>query len=118
MTRETSKLTAYTLKLSVKDIQTMKLICALDTNLKYQYSLFDEAVSWADNNKKNIMANASPKNGTNKTYYLSDSVKLLEGLEQEWNCNTTRALYTAVVQFLRSREKKINTQNISLLENY
>lgn len=121
MTRETSKLTAYTLKLSSKDRQAMKLICALDHKLKYQYSLFDEAVSWADNNKEKLIAIASPKDGNNNTYYLSDSVELLEGLVEEWNCNTTRALYTAVVLFLRFREKEIKAQNlnqISLVENF
>ena len=112
MTRETNKLTAYTLKLSIKDRQAMKLICALDHELKYQYSLFDEAVNWATNNKNDLMAIANPKDGFNKTYYLSNSVDLLKGLEQEWNCNTTRALYTSVVQFLRFREKEIKANNL------
>ena len=84
----------------------MKLICVLDDEYKYQYSLFDEAVKWAFTNRKDLMAIANPKDGFNKSYYLSHSVELLEDLEQEWNCNTTRALYTSVIQFLRFREKK------------
>jgi len=121
MTRETSKLTAYTLKLSNKDRQAVKLICVLDHELKYQYSLFDEAVKWAADNKNDLMAIANPKDGSNKTYYLSHSVELLEDLEQEWNCNTTRALYTSVIQFLRFREKEIKAQNlnhVSLVESF
>lgn len=121
MTREPNKLTAYSLKLSVKDKQVMKLICALDSELKYQYSFFDEAVKWADKNKSDLMAIANPKDGTNQTYYLSSSVGFLEGLEHEWNCNTTRALYTSVIQFLRFREKKLkdqNLNNLSLVTSY
>jgi len=121
MARETNKLTAYTLKLSLNDKKTMKLICALDSELKYQYSFFDDAVNWADNNKNDLMAIANPKDGSNQTYYLSDSVELLEGLEQQWNCNTTRALYTSVVQFLRFRENEIkaaNVNQVSLVESF
>ncbi len=99
----------------------MKLICVLDDEFKYQYSLFDEAVKWAFTNRKDLIAIASPKDGFNKTYYLSHSVELLEDLEQEWNCNTTRALYTSVIQFLRFREKEIKAQNlnqVSLVESF
>lgn len=121
MISETNKLTAYTIKLSNKDRQAMKLICALDHELKYQYSLFDEAVSWADNNKEKLMAIASPKEGHTNTYYLSDSVELLIGLVKEWNCTPTRALYTAVIQFLKYREKEIKAKNLNqanLVENF
>ena len=121
MTRETSKLTAYTLKLSEKDRQRIKLICAFNPELKYQYSFFDEAVNWANTNKDSLFAIANPKNGSNKSYYLSDSVDLLDDLETEWNCNTTRALYTCVVLFLKFREneiKELNSRCSNLVEGF
>jgi len=116
MTKETRKLTAYTLKLSKRDRLSMKLICALDDDFKYQYIFFDKAVEWASNNKKDLMAIANPKEGSNKTYYLSDSVEWLTGLEEEWNCNTTRALYTSVIQFLRLREKEVKEGDVCNLQ--
>lgn len=96
----------------------MKLMCALDETNKYQYQLFDEAVKWATENKLHLMAIANPKDGQNQTYYLCSSVHLLESLEKQWNCNTTRALYTAVVSFLKYKESEFKNANPKLVESF
>lgn len=107
MTQDKTKLTAFTLKLSDDDRQKMKLICAVDRSFKYQYQMFDAAVIWAIQNKRKLVAIANPKDGGNRSYYVSESADLITTLEQEWNCNTTRALYTAVVNYLKHRESEV-----------
>lgn len=95
------------MKLSDEDRQTMKLICAVDRSFKYQYQMFDAAVFWAIDNKEKLVAVANPKDGDNGSYYVSDSANKIEVLEGQWNCNTTRALYTAVVNYLKHRESEV-----------
>ena len=107
MIEEKTKLNPFTLKLSPADKKKIKLICATDSNFKYQYEVFDAAVRWASDNKELVYAVANPKNGSNSSYYLSDTVDLLKHLELHWDCNSTRALYTAIVHFLRSRKISI-----------
>ena len=104
MTQDKTKLTAFTLKLSDDDRQTMKLVCAVDSAFKYQYQMFDAAVYWAIENKEKLVAIANPKDGDNRSYYVSDTADQIKVLEEQWNCNTTRALYTAVVTYLKFRE--------------
>ena len=55
MTQDKTKLTAFTLKLSDDDRQTMKLVCAVDSAFKYQYQMFDAAVYWAIENKEKLV---------------------------------------------------------------
>lgn len=104
MAQDKSKLTAFTLKLSDDDRQTMKLICAVDGSFKYQYQMFDAAVYWAIENRNKLIAMANSKDGDNRSYYVCDAVGEIQILEEHWNCNTTRALYTAVVAYLKYRE--------------
>lgn len=104
MTQDKAKLTAFTLKLSEGHQQKIKLICALDKTFKYQYQIFDAAVMWAIQNKEKLIAIANPKNGDNRSYYLSESAIYIKALEKKWNCNATRALYTAVINYLKYRE--------------
>lgn len=101
------KLTAFTLKLSDDDRKAMKVLCAIDRAFKFQYQMLDAAVTWANQNKDDLVAIANPKDGENKSYYVSDSVDFIESLESAWNCNTTRALFTALVSYLRHREKDL-----------
>ena len=108
MIQEKTNLTAFTLKLSDDNKQLMKLICAVDKSFNHQYQLCDEAVIWAVQNKKKLVAIANTKNGSNRTYYVSESKVQLNILEEQWNCNTTRALYTAVVQYLQHREIEVS----------
>ncbi|WP_444928306.1 hypothetical protein ACJJI4_24075 (plasmid) [Microbulbifer sp. TRSA002] len=82
----------------------MKLICAVDGSFKYQYQLFDAAVHWAIENRDNLIAMANSKDGDNRSYYVCKAVSEIQILEEHWNCNTTRALYTAVVAYLKNRE--------------
>jgi hypothetical protein len=111
MTKDKTKLTAFTLKLSDEDRYTMKLICAVDKAFRYQYQLLDAAVLWAIQNRERIVAIANPKDGGNRSYYLSETVSKIEVLENEWNCNTTRALYTAVVHYLKHCEEHVLTDH-------
>lgn len=108
MTQDKTKLTAFTLKLSDDDRQIMKLVCAVDNAFKYQYQMFDAAVFWAVENKEKLVAIANPKDGGNRSYYVCESAEQIKVLEAQWNCNTTRALYTAVVNYLKHREADIN----------
>lgn len=114
MTQDKTKLTPFTLKLSNEDRQTMKLICAIDRTFKYQYQMFDAAVTWAIENREALVAIANPKDGGNRSYYVCETADQIKVLEDEWNCNTTRALYTAVVSYLKHRVSSIpNGQNLS-----
>lgn len=112
MKQDKTKLTAFTLKLGENDRLTLKLICAVDDNFTYQYQLFDAAVCWAVENKDKLVAIANPKDGDNRSYYVSDAVDQIKSLEEQWNCNTTRALYTAVVNYLKCREADLRVGSI------
>ncbi|MCG8330642.1 MAG: hypothetical protein MI974_23295 [Chitinophagales bacterium] len=92
----------------------MKLICALDNTFKYQYQMFDAAVFWAIENREKLVAIANPKDGCNRSYYVCESVEQISLLEVQWNCNTTRALYTAVVNYLKYRGTTIGDERKSL----
>src|SRR5690606_36222656 len=107
MAKEKGRLTAFTLKLSDQDRLKMKMVCALDKSFQFQYHLLDAAVVWASANKHDLIAIANPKDGENRSYYLSDEVHRLRDLEEAWNCNTTRALHTAVVHYLKQCEKDL-----------
>lgn len=104
MNNRNSKLTAFTLKLSEEDRKTIKMICAIDNSFRYQYQMIDAAVAWAHVQRHNIAALANSKDGDNRSYYVSDSLDNLETLERTWNCNATRALYTAVVSYVKFRK--------------
>lgn len=103
MSNDKTKLSPYTLKLSQQDKQSIKLICAVDSSFRYQYDLFDAAVAWAFDNRDNLVAIANPRQGDYSSYYVCEGVDQLKDLEDAWNCNGTRALYTALVNYLKHR---------------
>jgi hypothetical protein len=103
MSNTKSKLTSFTLKLNDRDKLALKLICAVDSSFKYQYDLFDAAVHWAFENKENLVAIANPRNGDYSSYYVSESSDKLNLLEEYWNCNSTRAMYTSLVNYIKFR---------------
>lgn len=107
MDRDTKKLSAYTLKLSDTDLINMKILCVTDQEFQFQYNLLDKAVKWAFENKESLMAIANQKSGTYKSYYISESTFYLNKLEVYWNCTPTRALHSAIRQYLKYREKDL-----------
>lgn len=115
MSNDKTKLSPYTLKLSMQDKKSIKLICAVDSSFRYQYDLFDAAVAWAFKNRDSLVAIANPRQGDYSSYYVCEGVDQLKDLEDAWNCNGTRALYTALVNYLkfRSVELKMVTDAVS-----
>lgn len=116
MAPEKSKLTAFTLKLSDDDRKKMKLICAVDASFKYQYQMFDAAIYWAIENRDKLIAMANSKDGDNRSYYVCNAVCEIQILEEHWNCTTTRALYTAVVAYLKNRGPCVKIQPLNLVK--
>lgn len=76
----------------------------MDEGILYQYQLLDAAVEWAVQNCDDIMPIACQREGRYKSYYLGQSSGLLESLVETWDCNSTRALHTALFNYLRMRE--------------
>lgn len=101
MTTDKAKLTGFSLKLSPDDKKRVKLICAASNLIDYQYELFDQAVKWAVENRDSLMPIANTKQGKHQSYYLCESLEELNTLVAHWDCNHTRALYTAVVGYLK-----------------
>lgn len=110
MKQRQTNLKPYTLKLCNEDKRKIKLICALDRSFQYQYQMFDAAVAWASENRDQLIAIANVKDGDHRTYYLSHGANLIEDLEAHWNCNKTRALYTAVISYLAFRQKNMSVE--------
>lgn len=102
MITDKAKLTGFSLKLSPSDKKRVKLICASSNEIDYQYELFDQAVRWAVENRESLIPIANTKQGKHQSYYLCDSVSELNTLVEHWDCNHTRALYTAIVGYLMS----------------
>jgi len=99
-----TQLTQYTLKLHPDTLIKIKIFTAMDSDIQYQYEFFDKAVKWAKENTDHLVALANSKEGSNRSYYLSKGTKLIKGLEEALDCNTTRALYTAIIAYLSFRE--------------
>lgn len=95
-------LTGFTLKLTSENRKQIQLLTAEIDNINFQYELLDIAVAWASDNSERLMATANPKQGSYRSYYLKDTVGLLEDLEKAWDCNTTRALHSAIISFLKA----------------
>lgn len=106
------KLTPYTLKLSQEERVKIKVLCATNSKFHYQYDLFDAAVNWAVLNKEEIVAIANPKKGTYGSYYLNESINNLKILEEHLNCNTTRALHSALIHYLKDIELEENSMAV------
>lgn len=103
MSQRKTELTPFTLKLSEEERKSLKVICAIDETIRYQYQVIDEAVFWAVKNHASLVAIANPRLGGSHSYYASKSIDQIRFLEQAWNCTPTRALYTAVVGYLKYR---------------
>jgi hypothetical protein len=97
------KLVPFTLKIDPKDQRLVKMLCAKDDSIDYQYQLLDSAVAWAFEHRVSLVPIAPQRNGVSKSYYICESTELLMHLQSFWNCNTTRALHTALFHFLRAR---------------
>lgn len=108
MITESNNLTAFTLKLTTDHKKAMKLMCALDTSFKYQYQLLDAALSWAEKNMDELFPIANPKDGEYASCYVSNTINILPTLEEKWNCNPTRALFTSLVHYLKYREDELD----------
>jgi hypothetical protein len=112
MTSEKPKLSPYTLKIKDSDRKAVKLICL--EKCFYQYQLLDTAVAWALENKETLVAIANPLDGQHRSFYVSDSVKQLAELEDAWNCNSTRALYTALISYIKFYKAESMTANAGI----
>lgn len=99
-----AQLTQFTLKLAPETLTSIKVLTATDNDFQYQYEVFDAAVVWAINNVDELVALANCKTGKNRSYYLGKSVELLNELENNLSCNTTRALYTAIISYLKQKK--------------
>ena len=64
-------LSAFSLKFNPSDAQTIKIRSITDSDVQYIYQLCDQAISWALENKDQLLPLASPINGSFKTYYIS-----------------------------------------------
>jgi len=110
MTNQKKSLLQFTLKLSKTERTQMKVLCATDPEMGYQYKLFDTAILWAIENKEMLMAIANPKKGSNKSYYICETVEDINKLEMYWDCNSTRAVHSAIVQYLKYRKYLAETR--------
>lgn len=114
MSQTKTDLIPFTLKLSEEERKILKVICALDETIRYQYQAIDEAVFWAFKNHSSLVAIANPRIGASRSYYACKSMHQVRFLEKAWNCTSTRALYTAVVSYLKYRVNSDNYLNDSL----
>ncbi len=92
---------SFYLKLSTSDAKSLKLQQVVG-DFDFQYELLDKVVSWAKDNKENLFALASPRNGTYKTYYLKESLEDLDELASHWDCKPTRALFSSIIQYIKA----------------
>lgn len=97
----TEQLNGFSLKLPSDYQKQIKILCATHDEYKYQYSLFDAAVKWAFQNKNEIQPIAQGRTGSLRSYYIKDTSDTLSQLEIFWDCSPTRALYSAIVSFLK-----------------
>jgi hypothetical protein len=103
MTQSNQHLTGYSLKLSTDDRRKIKLAAAVSGYMNlYEWS--DAAVQWAEMNKDSIRPISNKKNGKYSSYYLKESNQILMQLETHWDCSTTRALYTAINEYLNKED--------------
>ncbi|MEH6471314.1 MAG: hypothetical protein V7752_08690 [Halopseudomonas sp.] len=106
MSQEKPKLTGYSLKICDDVLTRIKVVCAKNTNFKFQYDFFDSAVTWAAENKSSLQPMAYKKAGGYRSYYINETNGLLLQLGAHWDCATTRALYTAAIGFLVANENE------------
>lgn len=108
-------LVGFSLKFSGEDKRRLKQLC-LNEGLQFQYQLFDAAVSWSVLNRATLLALANPKNGSYSSYYLSLPINELMILQDSWNCNSSRALYSAVLNYLRFKSVTIEYSEVTTVE--
>ncbi|MBL4868488.1 MAG: hypothetical protein JKY67_19160 [Pseudomonadales bacterium] len=113
MAKEKKSLLQFTLKLSKDERTQLKLLCAADYEIDFQYQIFDAAILWALENKETLIAIANPKHGSNKSYYICERELYIERLETCWDCNATRAVHTAIVHYLKHRQRLAKITSIA-----
>lgn len=104
---QTHKLSGFSLKISGKDQQLVKLLCAMDEEIGYQYELIDEAVEWAYGRRNELVPIATLRNGERKTFYVGRSIEKLKALQKDWDCPGSRALHTALYHYLRKQSEQL-----------
>ena len=103
MSKENNKLIPFSVKLNVREKLFLKSLLLDDSEFNFQYEVYDAAICWAIDNKDYLVAIANSKSGSYKTCYLGESVQCIHELEESWDCNTTRAFHSALVQYSKYR---------------